>query len=1076
MKRVFTFIAAVLVSAAMFAQDNPLWLRKSAISPDGNTIAFSYQGDIFTVPSSGGEARQITANSAYDSDPIWTPDGKQIVFSSVRELSKDIWIVPAVGGQAKRLTTYPGAETPLTVSEDGLVYFSSAIQPDPSFDDFPGNPQVYTISLKNGKISLFSPITMSTMSVNSNGIVLYEDYKGYEDPLRKHHTSSVTRDIWKYLPRKNQYQKLTSFEGEDRNPVFTRDGREFYYLSEKGGTFNVWHAVLSAPDAADQITNFQTHPVRNLSVSQTGLLAFSYNGELYTCLPGQQPAKVAITIRKDSNEREKILRSISDGATDLAVSPNGKEIALVAHGDVYVVAPEQKTARRITNTAEQERGVSFGEEGKSLYYAAERDGEWAIWKTELVRKEDKYFTFSYETKETRVTKKGQTCFQPQVSPDGKWVAFLRDRTEFVIRSTSGSKEKSLLKGANYSYQDGDQEFEWSPDSRFILVNYEADGGWNNSDVAMVDIESGKVTDLTRSGYSDGSFRWALGGKAMTWMSDKLGYRSHGSWGSEGDIFVMFFDPKTLLEFTRSKEEDSIAKLLAPDDKKDGKKNSKKDPKKEEKKDSTKVEKENPFNPDLENLEDKYIRLTPFSGNYGDYYLTEDGSKLYFVRRGDKGRDLCCLDVKEREIKVVRPGAGGRLYPSKDGKTIYILGRGISKLSTQGDKVEPVSFRSEFEYKPAEERAYIFNHAWKQVDEKFYDTNIHGLDWAAMKANYEKFLPYITNNYDFQDLLSEMLGELNASHTGARYRPGSQVNVGHLGVLFDMQYKGKGLSIAEILPGSVLAIADPEIKAGDVILAVDGQEIEEGTPWYDVLANKAGDRLLFKVKKNKPKAEVEIFVTPTRSDADGLYKRWVRQREQMVQKLSNGRVGYVHVEGMDSQSFREVYSNALGKYRTCEALIVDTRHNGGGWLHDDLATFLSGKAYLDFRPRGQYIGTEPFNKWNKPSCVLIGEDNYSDACGFPYVYKSLGLGKLIGAPVPGTMTAVWWEYQIDQTLVFGIPQVTSWGLAENRPLENLQIEPDILVYNTPESLIKGQDLQLEAAVAEMLLQLDGNKKK
>ena len=196
---------------------------------------------------------------------------------------------------------------------------------------------------------------------------------------------------------------------------------------------------------------------------------------------------------------------------------------------------------------------------------------------------------------------------------------------------------------------------------------------------------------------------------------------------------------------------------------------------------------------------------------------------------------------------------------------------------------------------------------------------------------------------------------------------------------------------------------------------------------------------------------------------------------MVETLSGGKVGYVHVEGMNSPSFREVYSKALGKYRGCEALIVDTRHNGGGWLHDDLATFLSGKAYIEFRPRGQYIGTEPFSKWTKPSCVLIGEDNYSDACGFPYVYKTLGIGKLIGAPVPGTMTAVWWETQIDPTLIFGIPQVTSWGLAEGRPLENLQIEPDILVYNTPESMLEGKDLQLEAAVKEMLEQINADKK-
>ncbi|MBQ3996698.1 MAG: peptidase S41, partial [Bacteroidales bacterium] len=220
-----------------------------------------------------------------------------------------------------------------------------------------------------------------------------------------------------------------------------------------------------------------------------------------------------------------------------------------------------------------------------------------------------------------------------------------------------------------------------------------------------------------------------------------------------------------------------------------------------------------------------------------------------------------------------------------------------------------------------------------------------------------------------------------------------------------------------------------------------------------------------VKKGHKK--VEIFVEPIYSEGDLLYKRWVRQREEMVEKLSGGRIGYVHIEGMDSPSFRELYSKALGKYRGCDALIVDTRHNGGGWLHDDLVTFLGGKEYNKFIPRGQYIGREPFSKWTKPSCVLIGEDNYSDASGFPYAYRALGIGKLIGAPVPGTMTAVWWETQINPDIVFGIPQVGTWGVKDGRFIENLQIEPDILVYNDPASELEGRDLQLEAAVKEML---------
>ena len=316
------------------------------------------------------------------------------------------------------------------------------------------------------------------------------------------------------------------------------------------------------------------------------------------------------------------------------------------------------------------------------------------------------------------------------------------------------------------------------------------------------------------------------------------------------------------------------------------------------------------------------------------------------------------------------------------------------------------------------------------------------------------------------MLSEMLGELNGSHTGARYQYRSGLNMANLGVFYDNDYTGDGIRIKEVIKGGTLYIADPEIKAGDIITAIDGTEIKAGMDWYPLLKMKGGKKMAISIKKDGKK-ETEMYIEPAFTDVTQLYRRWVEQREKMVEKLSGGKVGYVHVEGMDSESFRRVYSDLLGKYRTCEAVIVDTRHNGGGWLHDDLATLLDGTGYIRFEPRGQYIGTEPYNKWTKPSCVLIGEDNYSDACGFPYVYKTLGIGKLIGAPVPGTMTAVWWENQIDQTIVFGIPQVGAMGVKEGRYLENMQIEPDILVYNDPASVLRGEDKQLEAAVKEMM---------
>ena len=263
-------------------------------------------------------------------------------------------------------------------------------------------------------------------------------------------------------------------------------------------------------------------------------------------------------------------------------------------------------------------------------------------------------------------------------------------------------------------------------------------------------------------------------------------------------------------------------------------------------------------------------------------------------------------------------------------------------------------------------------------------------------------------------------------------------------------------------------ADTKIKPGCIIEKIDGTNIKSGEDYYPLLSGKAGKQVLLSVYDPATKERFEEQVKPITygTQSDLLYKRWVEQKRQMVDKLSNGKIGYVHVKGMNSESFRDTYSELLGRCREKEAVIVDTRHNGGGWLHEDLAILLSGELYAKFTPRGQFIGNDPFNRWLKPSCVLMCEDNYSNAHGFPWTYKTLKIGKLIGAPVPGTMTAVWWETQIDPSIVFGIPQVGMQDM-QGRYLENQQLEPDIEVYNSPESQLRGEDHQLEEAVKAML---------
>ena len=1069
--RISVIAATVLVCQTLSAQEPVRWLRRNAISPDGNTIAFVYQGDIFTVSVNGGNARQITSAASFETNPVWTRDGRQIVFSSYREGSKDIYITSAEGGTPKRLTTYQGDETPLAVLGDGTILFSSDILPDTEYSEFPGYPQLYKIGLEGGKPELVTSLTMSNISVSGDGTVLYEDYKGYEDDMRKHHTSSVTRDIWLYqgsgdafsINADGIFKKLSTFKGEDRNPVFGPDGNSFFYLSERGGNFNVWKSSVSNPSSASQVTALPTHPVRYLSIADNGTMVFSYNGDLYRFNEGSEPVKLEIRVSKDKSLKDVIRRTVSSGTTDLAISPNGKEVAVVARGDIFVTSIDYRTTKRITCTPEKESGASFSKDGRELYYAAERNGCWSIWKTSLTEKDDKYFTYSYKFKEEMVTKPGVTCTSPSVSPDGKYLAYFKDRTDIVVRDLKSGEEKTVLKEALYSYKDGDLVFSWSPDSHYILTDYEADGGWNNPDVALIDVETGKVTDLTESGYSDTGFKWALGGKAMTWESDKAGYRSHGSWGAEGDVYIMFFDGKAYYEFTKEKELEDLEKLLKEDDKKAAK---------QEAKDSIKAEKGKieKLELDLENRADRIIRLTSVSGRLGDHFLTNDGTKLYYIQRLEKSNDLCLLDIKAKSIKVLERSVTGKFYPDNDGKYIYLMsGLSLKRIDAATGSGKSITYTDDYDYFPDAERQYILAHTWNLVKDKFYDETIHGIDWDGFYENYKQFLPYIDNGYDYQELLSEFLGELNASHTGGRYRVLGSVSTGRLGLIYDDSYHGNGLKIKEILPGSCVALVKNDLKAGDIITAVDGAEIKADANWYDILNYKSGKRVLLTI--NDGKKEEDIFVTTGSSDQTLLYKKWIRSKEKLVEKLSGGRIGYVHVESMDSESFRELYSKALGKYRSCDAIIVDTRHNGGGWLHDDLATFLSGKAYIDFMPRGQYIGTEPYNKWNKLSCVVVGEDNYSDASGFPYIYKQLGIGKLVGAPVPGTMSAVWWETQIDPTITIGVPEVTSVSRKDGSILENQEIEPDILVYNDPASLLRGEDKQIEAAVAELLKQIE-----
>lgn len=1071
-------ILATLLGAyglAAQAQDNPLWMRHPAISPDGKTIAFSYQGDIFTVPSSGGRAKQITSNAAFDSYPVWSPDGNHIAFASNREGSIDVWVMDANGGIPKRVTTNSGSEYPLRWKDNYTIMFKASIMPTAKSIIFAGSyPQVYTVGMDGGRPKLFSDITMDALDINASGDVIYIDRKGYEDEWRKHHRSPITRDVW--LKSGDSFRKLTTFDGEDRDPVWASDGKSFYYLSEQSGTLNVYHRTLDGKET--QITNHEKNPVRFLSAATDGTLCYGYDGEIYTVRNGGQPQKTAIRIAADTEGKELIRQIRNSGAYNIKLSPNGKEIGFVMHGDVYVTSIEYRTTKQITNTPEQERYIDFSPDGRTIIYDSERNGVWQIYATTMKNKDEKQFAYATELVEERLTQSDQTSFQPKFSPDGKQIAFWENRGTLRVMDAKGKNVKTAMDGKFvYSYSDGDIDFTWSPDSKWLLSSYIGVGGWNNSDIALVNASgNGEIHNLTESGYNESNAKWVLDGKAMLFYSDRAGYRSHGSWGAEYDAYLMFFDLEAYERYRMNKEERALAKENMTE--KEKKKEEKKEEKEKKEMEKPEAKEMEPLKFDLENCRDRIVRLTVTPSFLGDILLDKDGENIYYNVAFEKGMDLWHRDLMTGNTELLIKNVGnGEMMFDKSYKEIYLAADGgIKKVTPQSKAVKNIEFEAQFNYQPYKERAYMFDHVWRQVKDKFYDKNIHGVDWEGYRKTYERFLPYINNNHDFQEMLSEMLGELNASHTGARYSGSwASLQTASLGLFFDEDYTGDGLKIAEVIKGSEIACKQTDVKSGCIIEKIDGTEIKAGMDYFPLLDGKIGKPVRLTIR---PKSGRSFDVTTKGMSMnavdDLLYKRWVDRNRQLVDSLSGGRLAYVHVKAMNSESFRTVYRELLSdKNRNREAVIVDDRHNGGGWLHDDLCTLLNGKEYQNFMPRGNYIGRDPFNKWTKPSCVLICEDDYSNGHGFPMVYKTLGIGKLIGTPVAGTMTAVWWETMIDNTMVFGIPQVGCMTL-DGKYAENTQLNPDITVYNTPEDFLNGNDRQLKAAIEEMMKQI-GEKK-
>lgn len=1083
MKKLLTCLALSLVAASSYAA-TPLWLRDVQISPDGTEIAFCYKGDIYKVPSNGGTATQLTTQASYECSPIWSPDSKQIAFASDRNGNFDLFVMSADGGAARRLTTHSASEIPSTFTTDGnYILFSASIQDPANSALFPTSAmtELYKVPVTGGRTEqvLGTPAEMVCFD-KSGKTFLYQDRKGFEDEWRKHHTSSITRDVWLYDSENGKHTNLTAHAGEDRNPVFAPDGQTVYFLSERdGSTFNVYSFPISSPQSLKTVTHFKTHPVRFLSMGSNGTLCYTYDGEIYTQKQGDKPQKVKIDIIRDDQNTIADL-NFSNGATSATVSPDGKQVAFIVRGEVFVTSADYNTTKQITHTPAREAGLTFSPDNRTLAYASERNGNWELYMAKIARKEESNFPNATAIEEEVLLPSDKTeRTYPQFSPDGKELAFIEDRNRLMVINLETKKVRQVTDGSTWFSTGGGFDYSWSPDGKWFTLEFIGNRHDPYSDIGMVSAQGGKIINLTNSGYTSGSPRWVLDGNAILFITERYGMRAHASWGSLNDVMLVFMNQDAYDKFRLSKEDYELQKELEKEQKNttETKKNDKKKGDNKEKSEEKKEEKVKDIVVELNNIEDRIVRLTPNSSDLGSAIITKDGETLYYLSAFEGGYDLWKMNLRKKDTKLLHKMDAGwaNMEMDKDGKNLFLLGSNtMQKMGTDSESLKPISYQAHVKMDLAAERDYMFNHVYKQEQKRFYNLNMHGIDWDAMTKAYRKFLPHIDNNYDFAELLSEYLGELNVSHTGGRFRPQLKGDAtATLGLLYDWNHNGKGLLISEVVEKGPFDHARSKVKAGNIIEKIDGQEITPESDYSVLLNGKARKKTLVTLYNPQTKERWEEVVVPVSNGvmSDLLYARWVKQRAADVDKWSNGRLGYVHIESMGDDSFRSVYSDILGKYNNREGIVIDTRFNGGGRLHEDIEILFSGKKYFTQVVRGREACDMPSRRWNKPSIMVQCEANYSNAHGTPWVYSHQKIGKLVGMPVPGTMTSVSWETLQDPTLVFGIP-VIGYRLPDGSYLENSQLEPDIKVANSPETVVKGEDTQLKAAVDELLKEIDG----
>jgi tricorn protease len=1012
----------VLSASPTQAQEPIRFARTPDISPDGKFIAFSYLGDIWTVEAIGGVARPVTMHEAHDINPVFSPDGKWLAFSSNRHGQYDVFVAPAVGGKPRRLTFDSGNDMVTGWTPDGKsVVFASNRS-----TEFPFNMACYTIPVEGGterrlplfegKEAHFAPAGDAVAFVRGPGTWYRRGYRG-----------SSNDDIWIANANGSAQRKLTNFDGQDGSPMWAPDGRKLYYVTEMGskpGCANIvvqnLNTGLTAEGGYQRLTTHEDDTVRSARLSGNGeWIVYECGADLWvvstrSSLP---PRKLAIEVNADDKSNTERSVTFTKDATEFALNADEDAAVIAVQGELFLVRlPDGGKATRLTDSPAFDHAASFSPDGKSIIFLSDRTGHEDIYLLEPDDVEHPELTKAHKFKTKRLTDTPEGELNPQFSPKGDRVAFIRSGKLWTMKP-DGTDQKVLAGDAQVF------DYDWSPDGKMV-VYARMDGSFASELFIVPSDGSAPPKNVTRYATYNGDVSWSHTGNKIGFIAQRRGlYSPHvlnlqkpGTPGAAGEI-------------------------------------------------------------DWDDIHLRADRAAAMSAD--STAISPNGQQIAF-RHSDSGDDLWVASANGSSVTRVTLSnqAPKRIrWSRKSTGLIYFLNGGGELRSVRatgvfsGGSSEPsrIAFQAKMTVKRDEEFSEMFVQCWRALSDSFYDSKHHGADWNVVRAKYQPLVAHVAQKEDLYALVSMMLGELNASHLGISGKlPVADEWTADLGLIFDDSYTGPGLKVAEVLNRGPADKRGLNIKAGDIVLAIDREELTGKVNVSQLLNNKIGEGVLLDVtsdpKDPKSKRRVEVIAASRERISQLMYDRWVRQNSEAVAKASGGKVGYIHIPAMDDAGLevfmRALYSDHFDK----EALVIDVRYNGGGFTHDHVLGYLAGKEHTLFRQRDGGSGLvlrSDQRRWTKPLVVMANNRSYSDAEIFPHAFRSLGLGKVVGEATGGFVIGTTSTSLIDGSR-FRLPRT---GVFTNKGvnLERHGVIPDVAVAITPEDWAKRIDTQLLKAV-------------